>query len=141
MSARFGIVLILSISKGIKSFEELDAWRMAKVLSVEIYLQTREGMVSKDFGFRDQIRNAALSIMNNISEGYGRRSDRAFCLFLGYARGSVAEVESMLILGAEIGYFEKGQVEQWRHQIRLVSARIHGLIEYLSKKPDDPNEL
>ncbi|HET8709250.1 MAG TPA: four helix bundle protein [Candidatus Saccharimonadales bacterium] len=86
-----------------QSFRDLLVWQKSKVLTVEIYRNFR-GL--RDFGFRDQIERASVSVMNNIAEGYGRRSDKSFRQFLLIAKGSAAEVESMLILAKELEYID-----------------------------------
>lgn len=86
-----------------QSFKDLLVWQKASELTIEIYKHTRE---LKDFGFRDQIQRASVSIMNNIAEGYARRSDKSFRQFLLIAKGSNAEVESMLLLAEKLGYIE-----------------------------------
>ena len=73
----------------IERFEDILAWHKAKVLTVEIYKQFEN---SKDFGFRDQIQRAAVSVMNNIAEGFERKSNKEFAYFLYVAKGSCGEV-------------------------------------------------
>lgn len=83
------------------SFKELLVWQKSQALSLMIY---KEFAGCRDFGFKDQIQRASVSIMNNIAEGYGRRSDKALINFLNIARGSAAEVESMTLLAFQLGY-------------------------------------
>lgn len=85
-------------------FENLIVWQKAKDISVDVYKLFRH---SKDYGFRDQIQRAAVSIMNNIAEGYERKSRKEFTLFLSHSKGSCGEVRSMLVLGKELGYFDE----------------------------------
>ena len=74
-------------------FENLIVWQKAQEFTITVYGTFAD---TKDYGFRDQIQRASISIMNNISEGYGRHSDKAFRHFLLIARGSASEVKSML---------------------------------------------
>ncbi len=72
----------------IEKFEDLDAWRKARELAKAVYAVTSEGPFSRDFGLRDQIRRAAVSVMSNIAEGFERCSDAEFRHFLIIAKGS-----------------------------------------------------
>lgn len=79
-------------------------WQKAQSLSLNIY---QEFALCKDYGFKDQIQRASISIMNNIAEGYARRSDKALSNFLVIARGSAAEVESMIIMSYHLQYIDQ----------------------------------
>ena len=83
----------------IKRFEDIISWQKGKELSVMIYSLFSE---RKDFGFRDQIQRASVSIMNNIAEGFERKSNKEFKYFLFIAKGSCGEVRSMLDLAKEL---------------------------------------
>ena len=88
----------------ITRFEDLVVWQKAKALSLAVYRVTSRGGFARDFGLRDQIRRAAVSVMSNIAEGFERYSRPEFRQFLAVARGSVAEVRSQLHLARELGY-------------------------------------
>ena len=83
----------------IDRFEDIIAWQKSKELTILIYSLLRE---SKDFSFRDQIQRAAVSVMNNIAEGFERKSNNEFKQFLYIAKGSCGEVRSMLYLANEL---------------------------------------
>lgn len=91
----------------IEKFEDIKAWQIARELVREIYRITNKDEFAKDFGLKDQIRRAAVSIMSNISEGFERGSDKEFNQFLNYARGSSAEVKSQLYIASDLGYILK----------------------------------
>lgn len=93
-------------SAKVGKFEDLIAWQKAKELSIAIYRVTAEGAFSKDYGLRDQIRRAAVSVMSNVAEGFERYSRQEFKQFLSIARGSVAEVRSQLHLARDLRYIE-----------------------------------
>ena len=76
-----------------QSFEELDVWQRACALVINIYSELKD---SRNYGFREQISRAAVSIPSNIAEGAERNSNKEFKLFLGYAKGSAAEVRTQL---------------------------------------------
>lgn len=84
---------------GIARFEDIIAWQKAKELTIQIYSLFEE---SKDFGFKDQIQRASVSVMNNIAEGFERKSNKEFKQFLYIAKGSCGEVRSMLIVAHEL---------------------------------------
>jgi four helix bundle protein len=88
-----------SLRVKVSRFEELIAWQKAKVLCVNVYKAFDQ---SKDFGFKDQIQRASVSVMNNIAEGFERRVNKEFVYFLYLAKGSCGEVRSMLILAKEL---------------------------------------
>ncbi|MEA3318067.1 MAG: four helix bundle protein, partial [Bacteroidota bacterium] len=85
----------------IDRFEDILSWQKAKELTIQIYKLFEK---SKDFGFKDQIQRASVSIMNNIAEGFERKSNNEFKQFLFIAKGSCGEVRSMLYLANELKY-------------------------------------
>lgn len=87
-----------------KGFRELKVWQKAKNLAVYIYQATKTGEFCKDFGLRDQIRRAAVSIASNIAEGDERDTNKDSVRFLYMAKGSLAEVITQTIIAQEIGY-------------------------------------
>lgn len=90
--------------KKVQQFEDLIVWQKSKQLSLAIYEATSKGRFAKDFGLRDQIQRAAVSVMSNIAEGFERYNNKEFNRFLAISRGSVAEVRSQLYLAKELHY-------------------------------------
>ncbi|MBV9111162.1 MAG: four helix bundle protein [Gemmatimonadetes bacterium] len=88
----------------IQRFEDLEVWKKAKELAVAVYRAAEGGRFSRDFGLRDQIRRAAVSVMSNVAEGFDRYSRAEFRQFLSIARGSASEVRSQLYLARELEY-------------------------------------
>jgi four helix bundle protein len=84
-------------------FEEIQAWQKANASTLQVYRLTSNGNFSQDFGL-NQIRRASVSIMANIAEGHGRRTNAEFANFLNLARGSTAEVQSHLHIALGLGY-------------------------------------
>lgn len=82
----------------INSFEEIDAWQQSRILIKEIYSLTIETKFSQDYGLRDQMRRAAVSIAANIAEGFERESTREFIRFLFIAKASCGELRSHLFV-------------------------------------------
>jgi four helix bundle protein len=88
-------------------FEDIQAWQKARRVTKLVYEMTAVGGFARDFGLRDQIQRASVSIMANIAEGFGRRSDKEFANFLNIAHGSVSEVQSHLYVALDLGYVEQ----------------------------------
>jgi len=93
--------------KKIESFEELRVWQRGIELVKQVYVLTGEGEFKRDFGLRDQIRRAAVSIPTNIAEGFERASRKEYLLFLNIAKGSAGEVRSLLRVALEVGYLDE----------------------------------
>ena len=87
-----------------KTFEDNDAWQRSRELTNLIYKVTAEGAFSKDYGLKDQIRRASVSIMSNIAEGFERSGTGEFAHFLATAKGSAGEVRSQLYVALDQGY-------------------------------------
>jgi four helix bundle protein len=87
---------------GAKSFEELEAWKKARALALEVHMLLDTPALERKFAIKDQVSRAALSIMSNIAEGFARNSDRDFAHFLDIARASCAEVKSILYLVSDL---------------------------------------
>lgn len=111
-----------------QSFKDLLVWQKALVLTTDVY-----GVFGglKDFGFRDQIQRASISIMNNIAEGYARRSDKSFRQFLSIAKGSTAEVEFMLIVAEKLGYIDNGISDRLLIETNEIGRLLSGFIKKL----------
>ncbi|MGH9929677.1 MAG: four helix bundle protein [Pyrinomonadaceae bacterium] len=90
-----------------KRIEDIQAWQKARQATRMINELTGKGMFAKDFGLRNQIQRAAVSIMANIAEGFGRRSDKEFANFLNIAHGSVSETQSYLYVALDLSYIDQ----------------------------------
>ena len=117
----------------IKKFEDLKIWAHARALVQEIYSVTNKGQFSKDFGLRDQIRRASVSIMSNIAEGYERDGTAEFIQFLSIAKGSAGEVRCHLYIARDQNYLSQETFDQLRAMATDVSKLISGLMTYLRK--------
>jgi four helix bundle protein len=118
-------------NKGFTKIEDMLAWQKAKALTIEIYKITNEPLFSKDFGLKDQIRRASVSVPSNIAEGFGRGGTNEFKNFLSIAKGSLYEVKTQLIIAYELGLVEEKLKEQLILNIEEVTGMIAGLIKYL----------
>jgi four helix bundle protein len=116
---------------GFKRFEDINAWQKSRQVTKMIYKMTSQGSFSKDFGLRDQIRRSGVSIMANIAEGYGRRSDKEFANFLNIAHGSAAETQSHLYIAVDLGYLIGEDFERLYELLDEVSRMIMSLSQHL----------
>ena len=86
----------------VRSFEDLMVWQKGIELVKKVYLLTASGALQRDFGLRDQLRRASISIPTNIAEGFERSSRKEYLLFLNIAEGSAGEVRSLIRVGLEV---------------------------------------
>jgi four helix bundle protein len=116
-----------------QSFTEIDAWQKARELARAIYRVSNQGSFSKDFGLRDQIRRAVVSVMSNIAEGFERNGTAEFAQFLAVAKGSLGEVIAQLYVASDQGYLSR---EEFNHLVALgteTGRLIGALMSYLRK--------
>ena len=111
------------------SFESLRVWHDARRLTARIYAITRSGEFAHDFGLRDQLRRATVSVMSNLAEGYERSGGREFQHFMRIARGSAAEVRAQLYAAQDIGYLESTLAAELREQVTSIARQIFALAE------------
>ena len=114
---------------GYQSFRELRVWQEAKKLAVEIYKLTSSGKLSRDFGLKDQMQRAAVSIASNISEGYERKSDIEFIRFLYIAKGSLSELITQLEIAKEVGFVPEEPFLSVEDLCNKVGAMLTKLIQ------------
>ena len=118
----------------IERFEDLHAWQEARKLTQMIYALTRQEPFAKDFGLRDQIQRAAVSAMTNIAEGFDCDSSAEFSRFLGYARRSAVEVQSLLYTALDAGYITEEAFKTCYERARATKALVGGLKHSLRKR-------
>ncbi len=112
----------------ITQFEDILAWQKAHLLTVEIY---KEFLTCKDYSFRDQIQRAAVSVMNNIAEGFERGSNADFRRFLFMAKGSSGEVRSLLRLALSLNYISSSKFDKLSPLTTEISRMLSGFIKTL----------
>lgn len=115
----------------IKRFEEIAAWQRGRELVQEIYTLTSVGTFSQDWGLKDQIRRAAVSVCSNIAEGFERSGNKEFANFLWIAKGSAGEVASQLYHALDCAYIDKATFDDLRNKARHIGAMLYGLIKTL----------
>ena len=114
-------------------FRELKVWQKAKDLAVYLYELTMKGAFAKDYGLRDQIRRAAVSIASNISEGDELDTNKQAVKFFYIAKGSSAEVLTQAIIALEIGYIDKENFKYIEKECESISGMLTRLIQVRSK--------
>ena len=110
-------------------FRELKVWQKSKDLAVQIYKVTRDGTFSRDFGFKDQIRRASVSIPSNIAEGDERGSNKEAVRFFYIAKGSLAELQTQLEIAHEIGYLDELTVNELLDKSETIGKMLGSLIK------------
>jgi four helix bundle protein len=113
-----------------KTFEELNIWKVSKGLCSRIY-SMNNGKYLRDFGFKDQLQRASLSVMSNIAEGFERSGNKEFIKFLYYSKGSIGEVRSLLSIALELKYIEKDRFHELHSVCLDLSKQIANFIKYL----------
>lgn len=126
-ACRLAKILIMRVQR----FEDLMIWQKAQELAISIYKQTE---TLGDFGYRDQVRRAAVSISNNIAEGFERSSKKEFARYLIIAKGSSNEVRSMIYIGKQLNYFDEPASTDSLKLTSEINKMIWSLINYLNNK-------
>ena len=115
----------------IEKFEDIEAWKIARELTQQIYKITTQGHFVHDHGLRSQVQRAAVSVMANIAEGFDSQSNKAFIQFLGYALRSATEVQSHLYVALDQGYVSQDKFDSLYEQAVKAKNIIHGFMRYL----------
>lgn len=112
-------------------FEDIEAWQKARELAKAMYALSNDGQFALDFGLRDQIRRASVSVMSNIAEGFGRGGNKEFIQFLSTAKGSASEVQAQLYVALDAGNINQEQFQILYSETEKTSRMIAGLLRYL----------
>jgi four helix bundle protein len=115
----------------IKKFEDIESWKRARQLTNELYQRTSTGDFARDFGLRDQIRRASISILSNIAEGFERGGDKEFLQFLAIAKGSCGEVRAQLYVALDQGYLSPDIFQALTKNATDIGQLLSGLMKYL----------
>ena len=118
-----------------KQFEDMEVWQAAKQVVIEVYRLTRDGALAKDYGFKDQLQRAAVSILANIATGYERGGNRELMQFLHIAKGSAAETRSLVHVAKDLGYLSEEQRSTMLERLISIGRQLGGFIRYLEKGP------
>jgi four helix bundle protein len=115
----------------ITKFEEIECWQKARVLAKRIYEITKEPCFARDFGLKDQIRRASVSVMSNIAVGFDRSGTAEFIHFLAIAKGSAAEVKCQLYIAIDQKYIEADHFAELSRLASEIGSMLAGLMKYL----------
>lgn len=118
---------------GIKRFEDIEAWQLARELTQKVYNLTKQPHFSKDYGLKDQIQRASGSSMHNIAEGFDSETNAEFIRFLRYAKRSCSEVQSQLYVALDNAYINQQEFDEIYERARRTRAAIRGFINYLTR--------
>jgi four helix bundle protein len=114
------------------NFRKLNVWQKAKDLSVSVYMLTDSGLLGKDYGLKDQMRRASVSIPSNIAEGDNLATDKQSIHHFYIARGSTAELRTQLIIALEVGYIKSDRFEGLEKECDEICAMLTALIKHRS---------
>ena len=115
----------------IEKFEDLKVWQKSREINLKIYQLSNKGVFAKDFGLRDQIRRASVSILSNIAEGFERNGNKEFGQFLSIAKASAGEVRSQLYIAKDLEYVSDAEFTEVVNGLLEISKMINGLMSYL----------
>ena len=119
----------------ITRFEDIESWKTARQLTNSVYAHTNQTGFNRDFGLRDQIRRASVSVMSNIAEGFESRTDVQFINFLGMARASAGEVRAQLYIALDQKYITEEQFKETYAMAQTCARQISNFIKYLEVNP------
>jgi four helix bundle protein len=115
-----------------KGIEEINVWKIAVDLAVEIYSLTGDSKeLKRDYGFKDQLQRAIVSIPSNIAEGFERETNAEFVRFLYIAKGSCGELRTQLLIAKEIGYIDDSAFRGLNDKCKQISSMVFNLIKVL----------
>lgn len=117
----------------IERFEDIEAWKKARELARDVYALSSDGPLARDFGLRDQIRRAAVSVMSNIAEGFERGGDVEFRRFLCIAKGSAGEVKAQLYVALDAGMISQDVFDSLYNRAAETGNLIGGFMRYLGR--------
>jgi four helix bundle protein len=118
----------------IQRFEEIEAWQTARELTRRIYEVSGSGVFARDYGLRDQMRRAAVSILSNIAEGFESGTQPLFIRYLRYAKASAGEVRAQLYVGLDAGHLAEAEFQELFDLAEKCSRQLSRFIAYLESQ-------
>ena len=115
-----------------RKFEDMEVWKDGRELVASVYGQASSGKLAKDFGLKEQMQRAAVSICSNVAEGFARRGNKELIKFLWIAKGSAAEVQSQIYNALDVGYITKSVFDSLYSDLNKIQAKLYRLIQSLS---------
>jgi four helix bundle protein len=122
------------VKDSFKSYRDLEVWQKSMGLAKEVYQVTSSFPADEKFGLTNQMRRAAVSIPSNLAEGHARSGTQEFKHFISIAIGSVAELETQILLSAELGYLNKNRKSDLLEQLDIIGKMLRGLYKSLNRK-------
>jgi four helix bundle protein len=119
----------------IMRFEDIEAWKTARELTRLVYALTEQGKFAKDFGLKNQIQRASVSVMSNIAEGFESRTQAQFIEYLGRSKASAGEVRCQLYIALDLEYLPEGEFKQVFDLADKSSRQIARFMDYLETHP------
>lgn len=119
-----------------KRFEDLEVWQRAKELTNLVYKLSSSGAFARDFGLRDQMRRASVSVMSNIAEGFESQTQLIFIQYLGRAKGSAGELRAQLYIASDQEYITSEEFKSALSLAELCSRQLAKFIQYLESQPN-----
>jgi len=120
----------------VQRFEDLQVWITASELTQNIYMLSKTGGFSRDYGLRDQIRRASVSVMSNIAEGFESQTQSLFITYLGRAKASAGEIRCQLYIAFDLDYITREEFQEATQKAEKCSKQLFGFIKYLRSQPD-----
>jgi four helix bundle protein len=120
----------------IQRFEDIEAWKTARELTKLIYRYSNEGSFTRDFGLRDQMRRAPVSVFSNIAEGFEGRTKMMFIDNLGRAKGSAGELRAQAYLALDAGCFDESRFQEITALVEKDSRQVTRFMAYLTASPE-----
>ena len=121
--------------ESLKSYRELIVWQKSMELNKIVYMHTASFPKEEVFGLTSQMRRASVSVSSNIAEGQARNSTGEFIHFLGIAKGSLAELETLVILSQDLKYMKKENATNLLNLSAEINKMLHGLVKSLRNQP------
>ena len=118
----------------IRSYQDLDVWKKAMQLVTQVYALTQTFPKEEMYGLTSQVRRAVVSVPANIAEGWGRKSRKEYVQFLRIARGSLLELETLLLIASNLGYLSGEEAHSTLAQLEEISRMLSGLMSSLNSR-------
>ena len=128
----------------IERFEDLEVWKTAREVTRMVYSLSNTGGFSRDFGLRDQMRRAAVSILSNIAEGFESRTQPMFVEYLGRAKASAGELRAQAYVALDVGYLTQSEFDILQNLVAKCSGQASNLSWYLKRRQNsvlEPGEI
>jgi four helix bundle protein len=117
-----------------RSYRDLEVWKKAMEVAREVYKATAKFPTEERFGLANQIRRAAVSVPSNLAEGHARASAADFSRFISISMGSIAELETQLLLSTDLGYLANDDCDRLLGNLDLTGKMLRGLSKAIMRR-------